>query len=256
MRPMVGIYSACNQWAAHRAADSGRTMLQVIDRILYKLDELVRPYVHKILVVIEPLLIDEDYYARVEGREIIANLSKAAGLATMIAAMRPDIDNIDECACAAPAKRNKCTRNVAVPCTATGSCWQRLLSMPLGHTWDAHPMNATATCQVCCSSACTGPVVFLLTACAEQVCAQHHRTSLQRGRFRSGHPSAAAVSEGGVPEQEELAGPPHRHQDRAADLHPAGLRHSAPPQGQPLAPSLLMHDRQRSMARSTTASKR
>lgn len=42
-------------------------MLQVIDRILYKLDELVRPFVHKILVVIEPLLIDEDYYARVEG---------------------------------------------------------------------------------------------------------------------------------------------------------------------------------------------
>lgn len=69
---------------------------QVIDRILYKLDELVRPFVHKILVVIEPLLIDEDYYARVEGREIIANLSKAAGLATMISAMRPDIDNIDE----------------------------------------------------------------------------------------------------------------------------------------------------------------
>lgn len=32
---------------------------QVIDRILFKLDELVRPYVHKILVVIEPLLIDE-----------------------------------------------------------------------------------------------------------------------------------------------------------------------------------------------------
>lgn len=52
--------------------------LQVIDRILYKLDELVRPFVHKILVVIEPLLIDEDYYARVEGREIIANLSKVS----------------------------------------------------------------------------------------------------------------------------------------------------------------------------------
>lgn len=42
-----------------------------------------------IQVVIEPLLIDEDYYARVEGREIISNLSKAAGLATMIATMRP-----------------------------------------------------------------------------------------------------------------------------------------------------------------------
>ena len=51
---------------------------QVIDRILYKLDDLVRPYVHKILVVIEPLLIDEDYYARVEGREIISNLAKVS----------------------------------------------------------------------------------------------------------------------------------------------------------------------------------
>lgn len=54
-------------------------LVKVIDRILYKLDDLVRPYVHKILVVIEPLLIDEDYYARVEGREIISNLAKAAG---------------------------------------------------------------------------------------------------------------------------------------------------------------------------------
>ena len=71
-------------------------LVKVIDRILYKLDDLVRPYVHKILVVIEPLLIDEDYYARVEGREIISNVAKAAGLATMIAAMRPDIDNVDE----------------------------------------------------------------------------------------------------------------------------------------------------------------
>jgi hypothetical protein len=146
---------------------------QVIDRILYKLDELVRPFVHKILVVIEPLLIDEDYYARVEvhvaislavskssitqiaclhaqaqavrsrahqcmplaclppsnqarwcqadhafaflqGREIIANLSKAAGLATMIAAMRPDIDNIDEYV------RNTTARAFSVVASALG----------------------------------------------------------------------------------------------------------------------------------------
>ncbi|KAJ6446175.1 splicing factor 3B subunit 1 [Purpureocillium lavendulum] len=71
-------------------------LVKVIDRILYKLDDLVRPYVHKILVVIEPLLIDQDYYARVEGREIISNVAKAAGLATMISVMRPDIDNVDD----------------------------------------------------------------------------------------------------------------------------------------------------------------
>ena len=78
-------------------ADSGGiAALQVIDRVLFKLDALVRPFVQMIMVVIEPLLIDEDYYARQEGKEIIQNLAKAAGLATMIAAMRPDIDNIDE----------------------------------------------------------------------------------------------------------------------------------------------------------------
>jgi splicing factor 3B subunit 1 len=65
--------------------------------VLHKLDDLVRPYVHKILVDIEPLLIDEDYYTRVEGREIILNLLNAAGLAHMILTMRPDINHADEC---------------------------------------------------------------------------------------------------------------------------------------------------------------
>ena len=89
-------------------------IVKVIDRILYKLDDLVRPYVHKILVVIEPLLIDEDYYARVEGREIISNLAKAAGLATMISTMRPDIDNLDEYV------RNTTARAFAVVASALG----------------------------------------------------------------------------------------------------------------------------------------
>ncbi|PVU99965.1 hypothetical protein BB559_000211 [Furculomyces boomerangus] len=89
-------------------------LVKVIDRILYKLGDLVRPFTHKILVVIEPLLIDEDYYARVEGREIISNLSKAAGLATMIATMRPDIDHIDEYV------RNTTARAFSVVASALG----------------------------------------------------------------------------------------------------------------------------------------
>lgn len=89
-------------------------LVKVIDRVLYKLDDLVRPYVHKILVVIEPLLIDQDYYARVEGREIISNLSKAAGLAHMIATMRPDIDHVDEYV------RNTTARAFAVVASALG----------------------------------------------------------------------------------------------------------------------------------------
>lgn len=89
-------------------------LVKVIDRVLYKLDDLVRPYVHKILVVIEPLLIDQDYYARVEGREIISNLSKAAGLAHMIGTMRPDIDHVDDYV------RNTTARAFAVVASALG----------------------------------------------------------------------------------------------------------------------------------------
>ncbi|KXL46509.1 MAG: hypothetical protein FE78DRAFT_89369 [Acidomyces sp. 'richmondensis'] len=89
-------------------------LVKVIDRVLYKLDDLVRPYVHKILVVIEPLLIDQDYYARVEGREIISNLAKAAGLAHMISTMRPDIDHADEYV------RNTTARAFAVVASALG----------------------------------------------------------------------------------------------------------------------------------------
>uniref|UniRef100_A0A1I8H332 SF3b1 domain-containing protein n=1 Tax=Macrostomum lignano TaxID=282301 RepID=A0A1I8H332_9PLAT len=89
-------------------------LVKVIDRVLYKLDDLVRPFVHKILVVIEPLLIDEDYYARVEGREIISNLAKAAGLATMITTMRPDLENMDEYV------RNTTARAFAVVASALG----------------------------------------------------------------------------------------------------------------------------------------
>jgi splicing factor 3B subunit 1 len=85
-----------------------------VDRVLYKLDDMIRPYVHKIMVVIEPMLIDADYYARVEGREIISNLAKAAGLATMIANKRKDIDHMDEYV------RNTTARSFAVVASALG----------------------------------------------------------------------------------------------------------------------------------------
>ncbi len=47
--------------------------------LIHTLQEGVGDFVHKILVVIEPMLIDADYYVRVEGREVISNLAKAVG---------------------------------------------------------------------------------------------------------------------------------------------------------------------------------
>ena len=100
---------------SHTLEDHERHLLvKVIERCLVQLDELVRPYAHKILVVVEPMLIDDDYYARVEGRELVANLAKAAGLATMITVMRPDIDSPNEYA------RNTTARALAVTAGALG----------------------------------------------------------------------------------------------------------------------------------------
>lgn len=89
-------------------------LVKVIDRILYKLDDLVRPYVRDILNVIQPLLIDQDHYARIEGREIISNLAKAAGLHTMIREMRPTIDSPHDFV------RNVTARAFAVVASALG----------------------------------------------------------------------------------------------------------------------------------------
>jgi splicing factor 3B subunit 1 len=89
-------------------------LVKVIDRVLYRLSDLIRPFVHKILQVIEPMLIDDDFYARVEGREIISNLSKAAGLACMISTMREDIDSSNEYV------RNATARAFAVVASALG----------------------------------------------------------------------------------------------------------------------------------------
>ena len=71
-------------------------MVKVIDRVLGKLGAAVQPFVKDILVVIEPLLIDDDRMVREEGSEIVSNLSKAAGLKVMIETLRPSIDNVDE----------------------------------------------------------------------------------------------------------------------------------------------------------------
>src|SRR3989338_9457593 len=81
---------------SHNIQDQKRhIMVKIIDRVLSKLRKLVRPFVSDILIVIAPLLIDDDRLVREEGRELVANLSRAAGLRTMISALRPNIDTDD-----------------------------------------------------------------------------------------------------------------------------------------------------------------
>ncbi|KAI9710139.1 MAG: hypothetical protein M1820_002941 [Bogoriella megaspora] len=89
-------------------------LVKVCDRILFKLGDLCVPYVHRILVVIEPGLIDQSHFARVEAREIIATLARAVGLSVMLSVLRPDLSSPDEYV------RNTTARAFAVVASALG----------------------------------------------------------------------------------------------------------------------------------------
>ena len=72
------------------------SLVKLMERLLLKLGALVRPWAHKILVAVTPMLVDDIPYVRIEGREIISNLSKSVGMPTMISVLRPDIESLDE----------------------------------------------------------------------------------------------------------------------------------------------------------------
>lgn len=89
-------------------------MIKVVDRILYRLGDSVKPYTHNILTVVSPLLIDEDPVARIIGREVISNLASITGVGHMLTTMRSDLDNEDEYI------RNITSRALAVVAKALG----------------------------------------------------------------------------------------------------------------------------------------
>ncbi|GIQ83857.1 hypothetical protein KIPB_005252, partial [Kipferlia bialata] len=69
-------------------------LVKVIDRITFQLQYRLRPWTGRLLNAIEPMLIDRaDPYARVEGRQIISNLSKAVGISTMMGALLPRVSS-------------------------------------------------------------------------------------------------------------------------------------------------------------------
>lgn len=71
-------------------------LVKIIARVLLKLDDEIKPYTRKILAVTMPLLLDDNIYVKLEGREIISNLAKSAGLVSMINSLREDLSDEDD----------------------------------------------------------------------------------------------------------------------------------------------------------------
>lgn len=70
--------------------------LKIVDRLFLYLESDVRPFIPKILLVIQPLLLNSSFLIRTEGKEILGNLCKAAGGPSMINALYPDLCHVDE----------------------------------------------------------------------------------------------------------------------------------------------------------------
>lgn len=60
---------------------------------MIKSSNYIKIYVYKMIVVIVPLLIETNTKRRLEGRELFCTLAKYLGQATIISAMRNDIDH-------------------------------------------------------------------------------------------------------------------------------------------------------------------
>lgn len=89
-------------------------LIKALGRVLFQLQSLAEPYTHKILVVVQPLLVDADPISRKEGREIIFGLTEAVGLKAMLSAMRSDLDHPDDFV------RNTTAESLAVVAHALG----------------------------------------------------------------------------------------------------------------------------------------
>lgn len=78
-------------------AEQDRHLLtKLCQRAVHQLDDQIRPFTHQIVSAVGPMLIDEDLTLRLEARNVISGVSRAAGLANLVAVLRPDLDHTDE----------------------------------------------------------------------------------------------------------------------------------------------------------------
>lgn len=71
-------------------------LIKLVGRIIFQLNVSIRPYTKELIHVLAPFLIEEDLTIRHETRDILNNLTKVVGFATMVSALRQDLDHVDE----------------------------------------------------------------------------------------------------------------------------------------------------------------
>ncbi|KAI5968629.1 prp10 [Candida theae] len=71
-------------------------LVKLVGRLIFQLNASIQPYTLELIHVLSPFLIEEDSTVRNEIREILTNLTKIVGFPSMISALRPELDHVDE----------------------------------------------------------------------------------------------------------------------------------------------------------------
>lgn len=87
---------------------------KLLGRLVYQLQDTIKPFTHQIITALAPALIDEDITIRLETKDVISNISRTAGFANMVSSLRPDLDHADEYV------RNLTARVFAIVASAIG----------------------------------------------------------------------------------------------------------------------------------------
>lgn len=89
-------------------------IVKATTKVVIRIEGGVRPYTHQVMRALAPMLIDEDLAFRVAARELLLVVVRAAGLASTVLSLRPDLDHADEYV------RNLLARVLAVAATTLG----------------------------------------------------------------------------------------------------------------------------------------
>lgn len=70
--------------------------LRLLLKLISKLDARIEPFCAQILIIAEPLLLDNDYFVRCEGKELLSTLAKNVGIMPLLHIFRQDMEHSDE----------------------------------------------------------------------------------------------------------------------------------------------------------------
>ena len=68
-------------------------LLKAIERILLRFPGKMKMYLQKLLTLIQPFVSDENFLVRLQAREFISSIAKAASLSDVIQALRGQMDS-------------------------------------------------------------------------------------------------------------------------------------------------------------------